>query len=112
MTSQAVLIKAAELIESSPTAWAQDALARTADGKKKTSPRNPSACSWCAMGAIAKVQNLPDAPRAYNPAAKLLAVHLGVTSIANWNDHPLRTRDEVINGLRSAAKSVWPSRCS
>jgi hypothetical protein len=102
MTPQDILIKAAELLESSPTAWTQKWLARNAEGNT-TSPRNPKACSWCALGAIAKVQNLPDAPQLYNQAAKLLASHLGV-NIVDWNDNHLRTRDDVIKGLRSAAK--------
>jgi hypothetical protein len=101
MTPQAVLIKAAALLESSPTAWTQRWLARNAEGNN-TSPRNPNACSWCALGAIAKVQNLPDAPQEYNPAAMLLAYHLKV-NIVDWNDNPLRTRADVIKGLREAA---------
>jgi hypothetical protein len=103
MTPQAILLKAAELLESSPTAWTQNGLARTDEGAE-TSPRNLNACSWCAMGAIAKVQNLPDALEEYNPAAKLLALHLTPTSIATWNDAPERTRDDVTQALRSAAK--------
>jgi hypothetical protein len=102
MTPQEVLIKAAELLESSPTAWTQDWLARNTDGNT-TSPRNPNACSWCAMGAIAKVQNKPDASQTYDPASRLLASHLGV-NIADWNDNHLRTREEVIAAMREAAK--------
>jgi hypothetical protein len=103
MTPQAILIKAAELLESSPRAWSQDhtALDHTREPVRANSP---IACSWCALGAIAKVQNLPDAPQMYNPASKLLALHLGVISIADWNDHPLRTRADVVEGLRGAAK--------
>jgi hypothetical protein len=104
MTPQEVLTKAAELLEANPTAWTQKWLARNAEGNN-TSPRNPNACSWCALGAIAKVQNLPDAPQLYNPAAKLLASYLGI-SIVDWNDNPVRTRGEVAHALRSAAKSV------
>jgi hypothetical protein len=102
MTPQDILIKAAELLESSPIAWTQQWLARNAEGNT-TSPRNPNACSWCAMGAIAKVQNLPDAPQEHNPAAMLLAYHLKV-NIVDWNDAPERTREDVIKGLKGAAK--------
>jgi hypothetical protein len=106
MTPQDVLIKAAELLESSPTAWIQNGIARNAEGAQITA-HHPSACSWCAMGAIAKVQNRPEAPQAYDSASKLLAYHLSVNAlgvnIANWNDHPLRTREDVVQALRSAA---------
>jgi hypothetical protein len=101
MTPQTILIKAAELLESNPTAWTQRRLARTAEGNV-TSPRNPNACSWCALGAIAKVQNLSEASQMYDPAAKLLASHLCCT-VAYWNDAPERTREQVIEKLRDAA---------
>jgi hypothetical protein len=102
MTPQDVLIKAAKLLEANPTAWIQKYVARSKGGWPEKA-NNPNACSWCALGAIAKVQNLPDAPQEHNPAAKLLASHLGV-NIVEWNDHTLRTREEVIEGLRSAAE--------
>jgi hypothetical protein len=101
MTPQEVLIKAAELLESSPIAWTQNHIARDAEGYPEKA-NSPNVCSWCALGAIAKVQNLPDAPQEHNPAAMLLAYHLKV-NIVDWNDNPLRTREDVINGLRSAA---------
>jgi hypothetical protein len=103
MTPQEVLIKAAELLESSPRAWAQDGLAFNSE-RNTTSPRNPLACSWCALGAIAMVQELPHIAHRYDPAATLLASHLGVISIADWNDNPLRTREEVIAAMSEAAK--------
>jgi hypothetical protein len=103
MTPQEVLIKAAELLESSPTAWTQEYIARDHTGFPGEA-NHPSACSWCAMGAIAKVQNLPDAPQEHNAASKLLASHLGALSIVEWNDNPVRTREDVIKGLREAAK--------
>jgi hypothetical protein len=102
MTPQDILTKAAELLESSPTAWTQNHIARD-EGGWPDKANSPNACSWCALGAIAKAQNLPDAPQANNPASMLLVLRLGVTSIANWNDAPERTREDVINGLRSAA---------
>jgi hypothetical protein len=102
MTPQEVLTKAAELLESSPTAWTQKHIARCNTGwPDKANSQN--ACSWCALGAIAKVQNLPDAPQEHNPAAMLLAYHLKV-NIVDWNDDPLRTREDIIKGLREAAK--------
>jgi hypothetical protein len=102
MAPQEVLTKAAELLESSPTAWIQNGIARNAEGAQITS-NHPRACSWCALGAIAKVQNLPDAPQEYNPAAMLLAYHLKI-NIVDWNDAPERTREDVIETLRKAAK--------
>jgi hypothetical protein len=103
MTPQAILIKAAELLESSPTAWTQGRLARDDRGWPEA-PNHPSACQWCAIGAIAKVQNLSEASQMYDSAAKLLASQLSGT-IVYWNDHPSRTREEVIDALRKAAKS-------
>jgi hypothetical protein len=102
MTPQDILIKAAELLDSAPTAWTQKHIARDEGGWPEPA-NHPNACSWCALGAIAKAQNLPDAPQGDNPAAKLLASHLGV-NIVDWNDNPLRTREDVIQGLREAAK--------
>jgi hypothetical protein len=104
MTPREVLIKAADLLDSAPTAWTQKRIARDNKGWPEP-PNHPRACSWCAMGAIAKVQNLPRAPQLYDSASKLLAHHLKI-DIVDWNDAPERTREDVVQALRSAAKSV------
>jgi hypothetical protein len=102
MTPQDILTKAAALLESSPTAWTQSVIARNAAGRV-AAPNSPEACSWCALGAIAKVRGQPYATRTNCPATQLLETYLGEYA-GNYNDRPQRTREEVIAALRGAAE--------
>jgi hypothetical protein len=99
MTPKEVLTKAADLLESSPNAWIQNRIALDHTGWEVRA-NSPIACQWCALGAIAKVQGLDSTE--YSTAASLLAIHLKCGSVANWNDSPFRTREQVIAALRGA----------
>lgn len=52
----------------------------------------------CCLGAISAATGGPWLGRDF------LLLHLGVDSIANWNDAPGRTKDEVVDALRAAAR--------
>jgi hypothetical protein len=60
----------------------------------------------CAMGAIAVVEDVD--PVCQTPdAMRYLAEHLGyefAARVADWNDMPERTKDEVLAALRGAAE--------
>jgi hypothetical protein len=106
-TPQDHLRAAADLLETSLGAWIQGKMAKNASGEYAHT-LSPNACSWCALGAIARVQKLPDAPQEYNGASKLLTKYLRAGShtpvnIVDWNDHHTRTREDVIIALRLAA---------
>lgn len=101
MTTRAVLLKAAEHIERH--GWQQNEYGQ-----------NGRPC--CAAGAMMQVTNHLSSMRVLTRSFVALVRHLGlkqapndlsynhlVGSIANWNDAPGRTGDEVIAALRAAA---------
>lgn len=98
-----VLDKAADLIEPDG-AWTQGVNARDADGNP-TSALDDTATCWCALGAIAHID---DSRRAYLYACALSQQVWAVRrfrDVPHWNDDPERTQAEVVAALRAAAQA-------
>lgn len=74
--------------------WCQGALAKAADGRT-VMPDDPSAVSWCVFGATWGGAELSPADHA------VVAAH-GDSFVADWQDEPERTREEVIALLDKA----------
>lgn len=80
--------------------WTQGALARAKDGLK-CQPEDSTAAEWCAIGAIRRaVDELNVRPARWwiGNACRALRVTIN-NDVAEWNDAPERTRDEVVNAL-------------
>jgi hypothetical protein len=109
------LIEAArELVQRS---WTQVADARSRDGAP-VEPWSGEAASWSLLGAlVAVVDHLHaelgevEALRALAAACVLLAATVHTDSLAEWNDAPDRTREQVLDVLDRAlaAKVRLPS---
>lgn len=66
---------------------------------RPTFPWSDSACSFCAIGAIAKCYNTSTREQRELVENKLMfAVN---TEVAKWNDAPERTQSEVVEMFRS-----------
>ena len=81
--------------------WTQDAVARTAKGWpcSETSLR---AVKWCAWGAIFAAYRSPQKRYdALNRLYLVLGLPLGI-SVTEWNDHPKRTKGEVLAAFKKA----------
>jgi hypothetical protein len=106
MTPQEILLRAADILEATPNAWTQGAMARNPEGFK-VNPKHPTAVCFCGLGAIQRaVIDNPKAP--WVEAEALLAGSLSnneatMFTIVRWNDAPERTREEVIAQMRKAA---------
>lgn len=101
MTPQEVLLRAAELLET--TGLAQGSLART-NSWAPCLEDNPAAACFCTLGALAKVSGkLTDDVFSRAEACDLLTKVISDNSIASWNDRLGRTKEEVIAKLREAA---------
>lgn len=55
---------------------------------------------FCAIGALSKAGPLAD----IDTAIRALQKHVRRLSIADWNDKPGRTKEEVLKALRGAAR--------
>ena len=95
-TPQAILNAAADLIER--TGWTQGHYAHDKDGHP-CQPRSSSAVCFCALGAL-EAQRLND--EQMGSAHEELAWRVGA-SVSLWNDHPDRTKEEVIAALRGVS---------
>jgi hypothetical protein len=103
-----LLRRACDLVRSG---WSQHADARSAEGVE-VQPWHETAVAWSLLGAlVAALEERADRGRDLpldHLAAALneLAENIDDDSLANWNDEPTRTRDDVINTLESAATSA------
>lgn len=99
-----VLDAAADLLEK-PGAWTQGAYARGKTGRKVTTRR--AAVCFCAIGAMSVAAGCDPAVEGEPWEADVaLRKAIGDTQIADWNDTPGRTQDEVVAALRAAATSA------
>lgn len=93
-------MKAYELLEQ--MGWCQGANARNWAGKK-VDPHHKSACRFCLIGALDKIY---DATSIAMMEAKLALYQQRVIphnmGLAEWNDAPGRTKEEVIAALKQA----------
>ena len=99
MTPREVLLAAAVLVEHG---WTQGAGARGRSGKSVL-PLGRSAVCWCAIGAIMRAGDR-DCDQMKAAEETLLSLLPDHETIAEWNDAPERTQDEVAIMLRLAAK--------
>ena len=75
---------------------------------RPTEPWNPDAVSWSLLGALTAIYQRresldPDSARTtLAHACLLLANILDTDSLTAWNDHPERTKDQVLWALTQA----------
>src|SRR5690348_9289619 len=99
-TTKEILILARDKIVEG---WAQGYYAYTAEGMRCNSA-NENACSWCALGALSIAMNKlvgpPDIDQSnwglYGRVRDLLDSKTN-DNLAEWNDQPGRTKEEVVN---------------
>jgi hypothetical protein len=100
-TPRQVLTAARNLI--AKKGWCQGALARTIAGG--TVPTDsPGAASWCMVGAIEHCSNDALPLSIETNARRLIMSALDICSIPAWNDHPGRTKAEVLAAFDKAIK--------
>ncbi len=124
--------RAADLLERAAdrvaSGWCQLASAQDLEGHS-VDPSSIRSVRWCAVGAIVKAGEASDLDviaRAISMLAAWLARQgfvldqgsssgtswetalAGVVRIAEWNDHPSRTAEEVAHALRAAARGGAP----
>lgn len=87
-------MKAWELL-SKPGAWTQKVCARDEFGTR-VGATSDSACSWCIIGAILRLYPY----EVGDLREKLYGVLPKGFSIAQWNDTPERTQEEVVAVLK------------
>lgn len=103
MTPQDVLRQAADLIER--TGWCQGVSAMN-DSLIPVPVDDPSACRFCAIGAIRHVGATRGCYIESVDAVHALALVIDDDYIGLWNDAPARTKEEVIATLRRAAETA------
>ena len=114
MDSRAVelLRRASDLIR---RGWTQHAESRDAGGDA-VDPWQPAATCWSLLGALVaaleeQTDNGDDLPlHELADALDALALFVDADSLAEWNDDPRRTRDDVTGALDSAAEAAAPRR--
>jgi hypothetical protein len=95
--------------------WAQHAESRDGAGAE-VEPWLPAATCWSLLGALVAAleeqtvrgEDLPLAQLA--DALDALALFVDSDSLADWNDDPKRTRDDVLSVLEAAAEAAVPRR--
>jgi len=103
-----LLRRACDLVRSG---WSQHADARTAEGVE-VQPWQEAAVAWSLLGALVaaleeRTEHGRDLPLDQLAAAlNELAERIDDDSLANWNDRPARTQDDVINTLEAAATAA------
>jgi hypothetical protein len=104
-----LLRRASDLIR---RGWTQHAESRDAAGAE-VEPWQPTATCWSLLGALVaaleEVTDGGDLPLAQlADALDALALFVDSDSLADWNDDPRRTRDDVIGVLGVAAEAAAP----
>jgi hypothetical protein len=95
--------------------WTQRAESRDSAGDA-VDPWQPSATCWSLLGALVAAleeetdrgDDLPLAELA--DALDALALFVDSDSLADWNNDPRRTQDDVIGALGAAAEAAVPRR--
>lgn len=102
----AELLRKAAYRVGQPGAWTQHCLGRTEDGRgtfARQTLHERSIRSRCLLGALYCEHDLD--PRANIHAAYEAVVRaIGTSLIADWNDHPTRTQNEVVGALLQASE--------
>lgn len=103
--------KAAEILESAAAViqggfWTQRTFAR-ATRRVIVSGDSPAARQWCALGAlIESADGLRLGHKAYELAENTLIGLTNKEEVAQWNDAPGRTHEEVANAMWQAAAQL------
>lgn len=107
-----VLLRAAEIVDAG---WTQKSPARDGNGNPVFSHHQSATC-FCAVGAIFRAISETENCQISGDLASLpiarLSISLGMGNagnVASWNDHPKRTKEEVVAALRKAATLAPPS---
>ena len=99
MTSvKEMLLKGAKFLETHK--WHRGSMFK--DKNKKTCSIN-EACSYCALGAIAKANNIPDVKQVYSSLNYFI---VSPDLIWKFNDRKARDKREVVRFLRRLAKQL------
>jgi hypothetical protein len=95
--------------------WTQHAESRDAAGAA-VDPWQPSAICWSLLGALVaaleeQTDSGDDLPlQELADALDALALFVDSDSLADWNDDPARTQDDVLRVLNAAADAAVPRR--
>ena len=95
--------------------WTQHAESRDAGGDA-VDPWQPTAICWSLLGALVaaldeQTDNGDDLPlHELADALDALALFVDSDSLAEWNDDPKRTQDDVTGALDAAAEAAVPRR--
>jgi len=92
--ARAVLGRARDLVQ---RGWCQHAWARDVDGEW-TADDDENAASWCAMGATVRAEHdLGLEPNSvWIDAVDVLERTLGTCCVDDYNDEPLRTKEDIL----------------
>lgn len=88
-----------ELYEGHPERWTQGINARDVNGHSVTYPCNPTAVSWCLLGAIGFVSQATTNSHAMTEKVRAI---IGSVYVTQFNDDPKRTFEEVLDVVRRA----------
>lgn len=91
-------LRRAKALISDPNAWVQGCFAEDADGTE-VEPRDPSARSWCAVGAVIKVGDdtvVEAAEGLLTDALAPVVPYWGDRSVAKFNDASATTHGAVM----------------
>ena len=102
ITDADVLEKAADMLESGEIDWCQRVAFQYQRGLI-----NPDPVAACSAGAVALAANrLGGSSVSTVAAAQLAAREAWGQELTRWNDHPDRTKEEVINFFKQTAKAL------
>lgn len=110
MRAVELLRRASDLIR---RGWTQHAESRGAGGAA-VDPWQPTATRWSLLGALVAVLEEQTDRGADLPLQQLadaldaLALFVDSDSLAEWNDDPRRTQDDVIGVLEAAGEAAMP----
>lgn len=103
MKAKDILIEAANLLETK--GWTQGAFARDANGISISDDEESAVC-FCTIGALNRV-SCENVVCGHNTEGHKAYEHLrnsiGRHRVTKWNDYDDRTKEDVINTLRTAA---------
>lgn len=111
-TNKEVLLAAANLLEEKD--WTQKAYAKDSYGMSVSYSSENATC-YCALGSMWRVAKITAHYYAFKyipMPEKSLHKYLvsikepGFVSIAQWNDEPVRTKEDVINAMRNCAATL------
>lgn len=104
-TTVQILTEARELL-SDESRWTKGVVARKESGEPVL-PNHPEACSFCTLGAIAKVA---EGDEVYYPVMSILRHVMGQT-ITFFNDAPERKHSEVLEAFDKAIALAKEQEC-